>query len=181
MKNILKFILLISLLITIGCVGVEKIETDVIEDINYFRPLYHNEIAIFPTYKYLGSKSVNIEKSIAIREYHVWKHNNTDKYILITTLRPKDGTFKKDIKWINRKNTIYSQGNIVAYNTVHKRAATIIYELGGSLPDCLIITQEFYFHEKEVLYKSLIVPDEFCAEEATNVVRELNRVANMQP
>ena len=129
----------------------------------------------------MGKKTINSEKSIALRDYHVWEQKSSGKLILITVLTPKKGTFPDGIEWVDRKSAIYSHRNVVAYTDVHERPAGVIRELGASLPECLIIAQEFYFHEKEVLYKALIVPDEMCAEVAEPVVQELNRVANMQP
>jgi hypothetical protein len=175
------FILSTILLLLVACSASHQPVGDVESVDNYFKSKHHNEIAIFPTYDYLGMRSINIMDSIAMRDYHVWENQHDNKYILITVMTPKSGSFNKDMPWINRENALYSHGNIVAYNSVHDRPLSVINDLGRVLPDCVIIAQEFYFHEKEVLYKALIVPDEMCAEIPEPVVEELNRVANMQP
>ncbi|MCF8019873.1 MAG: hypothetical protein K9L62_10780 [Vallitaleaceae bacterium] len=174
------FVLSIILLLLMACASSQQPVVDVESVDNYFKTKHHNEIAILPTYDYLGMRSINIMDSIAVRDYHVWENQDDNKYILITVLTPKNGAFSKDMPWINRKNAIYSHGNVVAYNNVHERPLSVINDLGRFLPDCIIIAQEFYFHEKEVLYKALIVPDEICAEIPEPIVEELNYVANMQ-
>ena len=99
---------------------------------------------------------------------------------MITILKPKGDAFPRDYKWVNKSDAIFSRGNIAAYNSLHPRPTSIINEFDGPLPDCVIVASEFYFHEYEVMYKALIVPDKMCAEVAEPVVEELNRVANMQ-
>ncbi len=177
MKNIFKGLLVLFLLA--GCTGPD-VKVPVDTQTNYFHPKYHNEIAIFPTFKYLGEKVINIETSKAIRTYHVWKDQTSSKYVLITILTPKDGVLPKDYNWVDKNSAITSRGNIAAYNSVHPRVKDVISQLDGPLPDCFIFASEFYFNEKEVMYKALIVPDKMCSEIAEPVIKELNRVANMQ-
>lgn len=180
MRNHLKVLSTLFFILLISCSDTTVIKKPVDIQSNYFNPKYQNEIVIFPTYKFLGHKKVDIDSSIAHRDYYVWQNESSDKYILVTILTPKKGVFDRNLEWIDRKSSIYSHDDIVAYNNVNERPAKIIKEFGGILPDCLIIAQQFYFHEKEVIYKALIVPDKMCSEDAEPVVRELNRVANMQ-
>jgi len=180
MRKYLNFIPMIFMIFIIACNGKDVVPTVDVQT-SYFNPEYHNEIAIFPTYKSLGHERMDFESSIAYRDYYVWEEAQSGKYILITVLTPKKGSFPDDIDWIDRDSAIYSKGNVVAYDNVHKRPVNVIHRLGGSVGECVIIAQKFYYHEKEVILKALIVPDEMCSGSAEPVVRELNRVANMQP
>ncbi len=174
-------IVLSFLLLIFACNGTgPEVRDDPVDvEASYFYPKYHNPIAIFPTYKYLGKKNMESEK--AAREYNVWKDNRSGKYILITTLTPKGDGFPENVTWINRDSAIYSNGNTTAYTSLHTRPLSVIHELdGGVLPDCIIVAQEFYFNKKEAMFKALIVPDEMCSEVAEPIIEELNRVANMQ-
>ena len=68
MKNIIKVLAVLILLA--GCfgeIGPQVKESVLDTQTNYFRTKYHNEIAIFPTFECLGSKSVNLDSSKAIR------------------------------------------------------------------------------------------------------------------
>ncbi len=180
MKYIFTWLTVLFLLT--GCFGTgpDVIDPAVDTQINFYRSKVHNEIAILPTYKYLGTKSINIETSKAIRTYHLWKDQGRSKYVLITILTPKHGTLPKDYNWVDKRSAITSHGNIATYNSVHPRVKDVISQLDGPLPDCFILASEFYFNEKEVMYKALIVPDKMCFEIAEPVIQELNRTANMQ-
>jgi len=186
MKKILSIVLVLVLLFIFSCNGtgpkVRQGKEDPTVDTftNYFYPKYHKPIAIFPTFKHIGVRSISATGK-AYREYNIWKDDRKGKYILITTLRSTQGEFPEDFEWIDRDNAIYSNGNKTAYNSLHERPLKIIHEMSGErLPDCIIVAQEFYFNKKEAMYKVLIVPDEMCAEDAGPIIEELNRVANMQ-
>lgn len=180
MKKI--FAIFILFLVIVSCNGKKPVVPDVPVDtqLNYFKTQYHKTIAIFPTFKYLGKESIDIEKSIAYRDYYLWKDQRTGKYVLITVLRPKSGTLPQDYNWIDKDTAIFARGNIAAYDTMHDRPTSIINKLDGPLPECFVVAQEFYFNEKEVMYKALIVPDKMCSSVFEPVIQELNRVANMQ-
>ncbi len=179
MKNIIKILFVLFLIMGCNGTGPEVREDPVDIQASYFYPKHHNPIAIFPIYKYLGKK--NMESDKAMREYNVWKDNRSGKYILITTLTPKGDGFPKNVNWIDRDSAIYSNGNVTAYTSLHTRPLSVIHELdGGFTSDCIIVAQEFYFNKKEAMFKALIVPDEMCSEIAEPIVEELNRVANMQ-
>jgi len=178
MKNF--FLILISLLLLTGCM-LEPTKKEGLDTVtNYYYPINQNPIAIIPTFEYLGKKNIESEK--AYREYHIWKHDRKSKYILLTILRPKGKRFPENVTWIDKESAIYSNRNIAAYSYLHKRPESIIVEIDGPLPDCIIVAQEFYLDENrtEAIYKALIVPDEYCTEDAKPVIEELNRVANMQ-
>jgi len=157
-------------------------ETKVNTQLNYFYPKYHNPIAIFPTYKFLGTKTVTQKR--AYREYHLWEESSSGKYILISAIYPVGSkSFKKGIRWINKDSAIYVRGNVAAFTSIHPRAKRIIEEMGAILPNCFILAQEFYLDKerREAIYKVLISPDEMCDRIPDSTVEELNRVANMQP
>jgi len=180
MKRIFQIVPL--LLFLIACNGITPTrEEPVDKQTNYFYSKYQNPIAIFPTYKYLGSENIITPK--AYRDYHVWKEPRSNKYILITVLQPKGSDrFSKNIKWVDKETAIYYRGNITAFNFLHLRPRGVIYKLDGDIPDCVIVAQEFYLDKdgKEAIYKTLIVPDKMCNEIPEPVIQELNRVANMQ-
>jgi len=184
MKRILKLLPILFLLTMFACSsGMNpdiKEEPPIIADTVYFYPKYHKPISIFPTFKLIGFKSFS-EDGKAYREYNIWKDSRTNKYILITVIRPLGNSFPTDVQWIDRESAIYSDGNKTAYNSLHERPTSVIYDFDGvPLPDCIIVAQEFYYHAQEVIYKVLIVPDKMCAENAEPVIKELDRVAISQ-
>ena len=68
MKYIIKVLAVLFLLA--GCfvgTGPSVKDPGVDTQTNYFRTKYHNDIAIFSTFEYLESKSVNLETPKAIR------------------------------------------------------------------------------------------------------------------
>ncbi len=68
MKNIIKILAVLILLAgCFGGTGPDVKDPGVDVQTNYFRTKYQNQIAIFPTFEYLGNKSVNFEIPKAIR------------------------------------------------------------------------------------------------------------------
>ena len=176
--KIITFLFLISI---IAC-SAKPTNPEVDENLNYFTPLHNKRIAIYTTYNYLGVEKLVTEN--VYREYHIWKENTSNKYILITVLRPIGSmSFPENIRWLNYQDAIYFEGNVIAFSTLHSRPAGIIEDkFKEILPDCLIVAQEFYIDKDrmEAIFKSLIVPDSLCSEDAKPVIEELNRVANVQ-
>ena len=186
MKRIFKLIPILFILTMFAC-SIEKNpnlkeEPPIIGITSYFYPKYHKPITIFSAFKLIGVKSIS-ENEKAHREYNIWKDSKTNKYILITVIRPYGRSFPDNVQWIDRESAIYSNENKTAYDFLHERPTSVIndFDLDGTpLPDCIIVAQEFYYHPQEVIYKVLIVPDKMCAKDVEPVIKELDRVAILQ-
>jgi len=177
-RSIVAGILCLSLFLLVGCPGTAPpVKPTVDKQVSYFNPKHHNPISIFPTYKYVGEQKSETDK--VYRTYYVWNEEESGKYIVITVLNPK-GKFPQGVQWVDKTNALYVQGNKAAYNYLNMRLASALTQMGMPLGECIIIAQEFYYNDQEVIYKSLIVPDKWCTENAKPVIEELNRVANMQ-
>ena len=150
------------------------------KDTNIFKSNTHGDIAVFPTYKYLGMKERS-ENSKAYRKYHVWENPYENKYIMILQMVPKQGkSFPSDINWF-AGSPLYVKGMRAAYASLSERPYSVMVNLGAEFPPCFILAEEVHVAPKEVLFRALIVPDKMCAEEYEPIMEELDRVAIINP
>jgi len=173
MKKIIPiFLIFLFFLVSCKTTPQSAVETD----INVFTSKTFGEIAIFPTFKYLGMKERS-ENSKAYRKYHVWENPYENKYIMILQMIPKQGkTFPSDINWFSG-NPLYVKGMRAAYSSIGGRPHGVMVSLGAEFPPCFILAEEVHLSPKEVVFRILIVPDKMCAEEYEPVMEELDRVA----
>jgi hypothetical protein len=184
MKKITSFCLMFIFFL-IGCgkgapTGENIIKkTEFKEDINTFVSPSHGTVAIFPTYKYLGSKEDSEGKGI--RKYYVWEQPDEGKYIMILQLVPKEGTFPEGIDWTPKEGSLFIKGKRAAYNSINARSQKVMNELGAELPPCFILAEEVHVSKTEALFRILIVPDQMCLGNYEPVMQELDRVAIIKP
>ena len=178
-NHLFLIMILILSLSFIACNGSQVTDTPVDNQISTFTSPTHGSIAIFPTYKHLGT-SKNTEGK-GIRTYNVWENERTNKYILIIQIVPKEGTFPEDLNWTPANGRLYLKGLRAAYNSIGSRPYSIMTKLGAKFPPCFILVEEVHVDPKEALFRILIVPDEMCAEEYEPVMEELNRAVIINP
>ena len=177
MKKIIP-IFLIFLFFLVSCKTTPQPTVE--KDTNIFKSNTHGDIAIFPTYKYLGMKERS-ENSKAYRKYHVWENPYENKYIMILQMVPKQGkSFPSDINWF-AGSPLYVKGMRAAYASLGERPYSVMVNLGAKFPPCFILVEEIHKSPKEVIFRALIVPDKMCAEEYEPVMEELDRVAIINP
>ena len=182
MKKFIPFLIIIAFILS-GCSGTpeqgEIIEETIIEeDINTFVSPNHGSIAIFPTFKYLGSKESSTVKSI--RKYHVWEQKNEGKYVMILQIVPKEGTFPENLNWTPEEGALFIKGKRAAYSTISFTAQKIMFDLGADFPLCFVLAEEVHVVPTEAVFRILIVPDR-CEGNYEPVMEELDRVAIIKP
>ena len=170
--------LFIFLFLLVACTDLVK-DTKIEKDTNIFISKTHGEVAIFPTFKYLGV--VDLTDYKAHRKYFIWENNYENKYIVITQIIVKADKFPPNIQWINPNGAIFARGMRGAYTSIANRPRLALEKVGGVLPDCFILASEAHVKEREALIISLIVPDKMCSENYEPVMEELKRVAIINP
>jgi hypothetical protein len=128
--------LFIFLFLIVACTDLVK-DTKIEKDTNIFISKTHGEIAIFPTFKYLGV--VDLTDFKAHRKYFIWENNYENKYILITQIIVKGDKFPPNIQWINPNGAIFTRGMRGAYTSISNRPKLALEKVGASLPDCFIL------------------------------------------
>ena len=156
----------------IACNGGQVTDTPGVDhQVKMFTSAVHGNIAIFPTYKHLGTKK-NTEGR-GIRTYNVWENERENKYILIIQIVPKEGPFPEDLNWTPTGGRLYKKGLKAAYNSIGSRPYSIMMNLGAEFPPCFILAQEIHHNNTEAIFRILIVPDSFCSERYEPVMEEL--------
>lgn len=170
------FLIFIIMILVASCASQHDQGVDT--QVNEFITDHNGTIALFPTYEYIGSKE--IETNGAYRTYHLWGENSSGKYIMIQVLNPKGRVFPENIIWIDMKSGIHFDGDLVVYDELHDRPASIIAELDMTIQpaSCYLITQQFDIDDKrkEAIFKLHIVPDDSCVATGENAVKEFRRV-----
>jgi hypothetical protein len=176
MKKIIP-IFLIFLFFLAGCETTPQ--STVEKDTNIFTSKTHGDVAIFPTFEYLGMNESTEGKGV--RKYYIWENKFENKYIMILQIVPKEGNFPEDLQWISKKDALYVKGMRAAFTSIASRSYIIMQKFVTEFPPCFILAQEIHVAPREALFRILIVPDKMCAEEYKPVMEELDRVAIINP
>jgi len=139
----------------------------------------HGDIIILPTYKYVDEVKYN--KGKAARYYHIWENKFEGKYIIIFQLFPKEGVFPDDVNWTPEQGSIFIKGKSAAYDSIAVRLHNALTQLGIQLPECFILAQRVHVSPTEALFRMLLVPDDMCSGDYSPVMKELDRVAIINP
>ena len=180
MKKCKPIFLILTLVFLLVSCGGQGTETGLEPETKTFVSKTHGEIGIFPTYEYLGVYESGEGKGI--RQYNVWEEPFSGKYLLILQIVPKQGTFPKDLLWVNPKDALFVRGMRAAYDSIASRTYSAMQKLGVEFPACFILAEEVHVAPKEALFRILIVPDAMCTgNDYPSVMEELDRVLIINP